>query len=172
MSRLLAALPVAILALAAASATPAAAQVAGVYAGTSSDGGGVNFTVATDPNTNVLAVTGAGVGFDATCSHSAPNLFTGWGYGMMQDIAHHRVTNTTTDPYFVIKFNLIFSTDGKTATGRVSSISPSLEPSGAAPKTASICKALNRTMTLTLQPPGAKVSPPVDSGKLHTVQSQ
>ena len=52
--------------------TPGSAQQAGTYTGTSSDGQSVSFTVGLDGN-SVLAVTGAGISYEAPCKGgSAP----------------------------------------------------------------------------------------------------
>ena len=47
--------------IAAVIATPASAQVAGVYTGTSADGQNITFTVGTDTNTGDLALISAGI---------------------------------------------------------------------------------------------------------------
>jgi hypothetical protein len=146
--------PLALAGVCACAFSPAAAQVAGAYAGTTADGNGVSFTVATDPDTGVLAVTGAGVGFSDLCRDGS-TLNEGWGYGLMQDISARKVANITAGPYFTISFNMTFSGNGQTATGRITSYSPSLSPIGPSPTKALWCKSLNQGMTLTLQPPAA-----------------
>jgi hypothetical protein len=159
MNRIFATLSLAIAAQAMAGATPAAAQVAGVYSGTSLDGDGVSFTVATDTGTGKLAVTGAGIGFSALCSRGG-TLNTGWGYGLTQDITNRRVSNTTSGPYFTIIFSLLFSADGQSATGRVSTVSPTLDPVGAKPTRALFCRSKSQTLSVTLQPPTTHFNPP------------
>lgn len=140
-------------------AMPAAAQVAGTYSGTSLDGNGVNFTVATDPNTGVLAVTGAGIGFSTICQEGA-TLNSGWGYGLTQDIVRGRVTNTSYGPYFTIKFSLQFAADGKSATGTVSTLTSTLATVGPKPKEALFCTSAPQSLSVTLQPPPARYTPP------------
>ena len=180
MNRLFAALPVAIAALAAAGATPAAAQQfgPGTYTGVATDGSGVQLTVGTDASTGNPAITSASIGFNATCSGGAPNLDTGWGYGLTQDIVNHRAMNTTYGSYFTIKFSVAFTTSGATyATGRVSAMSPSLEPVGPMPKKAAFCRSMSQPFTLTgytaPPPAGARVGPPatgaVSLDKLHSL---
>ena len=161
-------------ALAAAIASPAAAQQIGDYAGVTSDGSGVLFTVGADTGTGALAITNAAVFFDATCSGGAPNLDTGWGYGLLQDIVSRKVANTTAGNYFTFTFDLAFSKDGQSATGHVSADSPSLFPVGPTPTKGVICKSSRKTMTVNFQPPVAKVTPPptgaVMLGKVKTFQ--
>ena len=106
------ALSISAAALALAFASPASAQIAGTYNGNSADGAGLQFTVSTDSNTGLLAVTGAGVGFSAPCKNSSVVLNTGWGYGMTSDIVNRKVTNNSNGSYFDITFSLHFSADG------------------------------------------------------------
>jgi len=145
--------------LAAALATPAAAQVAGVYAGTSTDGVGIQFTVSTDSNNGDLALTSAGIGFSAPCKHSTYVFNSGWGFGLTADIVNKKVSYVAIDNYFVFTFNLTFSSDGQSATGEITSVAPTLTPVSNKPKKALICESPKQGMTLTLQPPSAKVSP-------------
>jgi hypothetical protein len=145
--------------LAAALATPAAAQEAGIYAGTSADGVGIQFTVSTDPNTGDLALTSAGIGFSAPCKNSTDVLNTGWGFGLTADIVNSKVTYEAIDNYFVFDFSLTFSSDGQTATGTITSYSPTVTPLTDKPKKALFCVSPKQTMSLTLQPPTARVSP-------------
>lgn len=147
-------------AIAAVIASPAAAQRIGTYSGTAFDGSGVTFVVGTDPANSSLAVTSESVFFNATCSGGAPNLDTGWGYGLTQDVVNRRVSNVTAGNYFTIAFNLTFSSDGQSATGRVSADSPSLFPVGPTPTKGVICKSRSQTLSVTLQPPSAKINPP------------
>ncbi len=144
-------------ALAAVLAGPAAAQVAGVYSGTSADGNGISFTVSTDTNTGVLAITSAGVGFTAPCHRSTYVLNTGWGWGPTNDIANHKVTSVNNGTYFDITFSLLFSNDGQSATGTITTISPALDnPPTHVARNALYCVSPKQTLSLTLQPGGAK----------------
>jgi len=145
--------------LAAALATPAAAQEAGVYAGTSADGVGIQFTVGTDSGNGDLALTSAGIGFSAPCKNSTYVLNTGWGFGLTADIVNRKVKYVAIDNYFVFTFSLDFSADGQTATGTIISVSPTLSPVSNKPKKALICTSPKQTLSLTLQPASAKVSP-------------
>lgn len=145
--------------LAAALATPAAAQVAGTYAGTSADGVGINFTVGTDSSNGDLALTGAGIGFSAPCKNSTYVLNTGWGFGLTADIVNRKVKYVAIDNYFVFTFNLTFSADGQSATGEITSVSPTVTPVSNKPKKALFCELPKQGMTLTLQPASARVSP-------------
>jgi hypothetical protein len=161
-------------ALVAAIASPAAAQQIGNYAGVTSDGQGVLFTVGTDAGTGSLAITNAAVFFDATCSGGAPDLVTGWGYDLTQDIVSRKVANVTAGTYFTITFNLTFSKDGQSAMGRVSADSPSLYPVGPTPTKAVFCKSSPKMMTVNFQPASAKFTPPATGavmlGKVKTFQ--
>ena len=146
----------AVAALASVLAGPAAAQVAGTYSGTSADGNGVSFAVSTDTNTGVLAITGAGVGFTAPCKRSTYVLNTGWGWGPTNDIVKHKVTSVNNGTYFDITFNLVFATDGQSATGYITTISPALDNGTRAARNALYCVSPKQTISVTLQPPGAK----------------
>ncbi len=150
-------------ALAALFALPAAAQVAGTYSGASANGDGVTFTVGTDTGTGVLAVQSASIGFSALCRDGS-TLNSGWGYGMNQDIAHKRVSNTTYGPYFTIKFTLKFSADNQSATGTVSTVTSSLSPIGPAPKKVLLCRSPIQALNVTLQPATSRVTPPPAKG--------
>ena len=164
MNRLILA-PLALAGVCACAISPAAAQVAGTYSGTTADGNGVSFTVATDPNTGVLAVTGATVFFSDMCRDGS-TLNTGWGYGLNQDIVARKVSNTTAGSYFTITFNLNFAANGQSATGRVASFSPSLNPVGPHPTSALYCKSAMQSMSVTLQPPMASQSRPPATGAI------
>lgn len=157
--------PLALAGFAACAISPAAAQVAGTYSGTTADGNGVSFTVATDPNTHVLAVTSASVGFSDIC-HDGSILGEGWGYGLNQDIVARKVTNTTAGAYFTIKFSMTFSVNGQSATGWISSFSPTLSPVGPKPTRALFCKSLGQSMSLTLQPPAMSQFKPPAKGAI------
>ena len=158
MNRLLATLPVALAAIAAAS-TASAGALAGTYMGTSADGNGVTVVVATDTN-GVLAATSATVFFSAFCSRDGSTLNTGWGYGTDQPITGRRVANVTASNYFTISYHLTFSVDGQTATGTIASISPTLTPVGPKPTKALFCRSASQAVTLTRQPGPARVVPP------------
>jgi hypothetical protein len=138
--------------IAAAIATPAMAQVAGTYAGTSADGNGLTFVVGTDPNTGDLAVTSASIFFSAPCKNSTYVLNTGWGFGLNSDIATNgRVTISSNDNYFTFEIHLDFASDGQSATGTIVSTSPTLDPVGPRPTHALICTSPKQALTLTLQ---------------------
>jgi len=155
--------PLAVAALGACAISPAAAQVAGTYSGSTADGHSVTFTVSTDAGTGKLAVTGASVGFSDLCSNGS-TLNSGWGYGLTQDIKKGAVSNTTSDPYFTIAFSLAFSGDGQSATGTVSSIGPTLSPVGPKPKKALFCQSPSQSMSVTLQSPDAPLFTPPAKG--------
>ncbi len=159
-------------ALAAAIASPAAAQVAGTYSGTSADGNTVQFVVSTDSGTGFLAVTSATDFFSALCNDGS-TLNTGWGYGLTADIVNRKVKNITPNNYFTITFNLVFAPDGQSATGNITSISPTLTPVGPRPKKALICTSPSQTLGVTLQSGAAKVAPPAPGaimyGKINTL---
>jgi hypothetical protein len=157
--------PLALAGVFACAISPAAAQVAGTYSGTTADGNGVSFTVATDPNTGLLAVTGAGIGFSDMCRDGS-TLNTGWGYGLNQDIVARKVSNTTAGSYFTITFNLTFAPNGQSATGRIASFSPTLNPVGPHPTSALYCKSPMQSMSVTLQPPMASLFKPPAKGAI------
>jgi hypothetical protein len=144
-------------AFAVAIAGPAAAQVAGTYAGTSADGSPVSFTVSLD-NNNELAVTGDSVDFSTNCKGGGNND-GGWGWGTDSVIAKGKAAGNLEFPYATIIWTLKFSTDGQSATGTVSTVVPTLAPVGAKPKKAQICKSAKQAMTLTLQSGDAHAAP-------------
>lgn len=140
-------------------ATPAAAQVVGTYQGTSTDGQGLTFVVGTDTNTGELAVTSATIFFSAPCKGSTYVLDTGWGFGLTDDIKKGKVSISATDNYFTFAVTLDFASDGQSATGTVTSISPTLEPVGKRPTKALICTSPKQDLTVTLQPADAPAAP-------------
>jgi hypothetical protein len=137
--------------VAAALATPAMAQVAGTYGGTSADGNSLTFVVATDPNTGDLAVTSATIFFTAPCKNSSYVLNTGWGFGLNSDIKDGKVKITSNDNYFSFHIGLDFASDGQSATGEIVSTSPTLTPVGPKPTHALICTSPKQDLSLTLQ---------------------
>jgi hypothetical protein len=127
---------------AAAIATPVAAQVPGTYSGTTADGQSVSFVVATDPNNGEYALTSASINFSAPCKNQDYTLNTGWGFGLEADIVKRRVVTTQSGNYFYFAINLLFSTDGQSATGTLESISPTLfqTPTATKPNTSAYCE--------------------------------
>jgi hypothetical protein len=137
----------------------AGAQTLGFYQGTAADGSNAQFTVSTDPVTNLPAITAASFGFNAPCKGESYTLANGWGYGLNADITNHKVSSTTSDPYFYIVFNAKFSADGSTATGDIAVTSPSLYPASGKPTKSVLCVSPKQSFTVTYQgatPPSAK----------------
>jgi hypothetical protein len=157
MTKLIAALSTAALALSLAG--PAAAQVAGVYSGTAADGSGLSFTVGTDSNTNLPAIISASISFTAACKGTTTPLQNGWGYNPNADISGRKVTYNYDFDYLSNAVSLTFSADGQTATGTIASISPTLTPVGPKPTKALFCSSKKQSLSLTLQPATAKVTP-------------
>ncbi|MGA2189217.1 MAG: hypothetical protein ABSH33_11825 [Steroidobacteraceae bacterium] len=161
--------------IAAAFSTPAAAQQtpakvptpppSGTYAGNSADGSGISFVVSTDSNTGDQEITSAGIGFSAPCKDSTYVLNTGWGFGASDDIdpATNKVTISATDNYFTFEVKLRFSMDGTTATGTITTYSPTLEPVSAKPKKALFCESPEQTLSLTYQAPDVPAKAPVNT---------
>jgi len=137
---------------------PAAAQVAGTYAGTSADGSGIMLAVSTDTATGKLAVTSASIGFMTTCSDGS-TYNSGWGFGPTNDIVKHKVKSVNTNAYFTIIFDLTFATDGQSATGTISTVTPNLAPIGPKPTKAVVCKSPSQALNLTLQPAAIATHP-------------
>jgi hypothetical protein len=131
---------------------PAAAQVAGTYSGTAKDGSNVTFTVSTDTSTGLLAVTAAGINFQAPCKGESYTLYQGEGYGMTADINNGAVSNTTYYSDFYIAFSLKFAKNGQTATGSVEVIAPALYTANTPPTKALFCESKKQTMSVSLQP--------------------
>ena len=61
---------------------PAAAQIAGVYAGTAADGSTVSFTVTGDANSGYALTSGSVLLQNAQCNGGGPTLTQGEGFGM------------------------------------------------------------------------------------------
>jgi hypothetical protein len=142
--------------IAAVLATPAAAQQVGTYAGTSADGQDLVFVVGNDTSTGYLALTSAGIGFSAPCKNSSVVFNTGWGIGLMQDIIDGKTGKfSATDSYFTFNLELKFAKDGQTATGKITTYSPTLDPVGSKPTKALLCESPEQTLSLTLQATGA-----------------
>jgi hypothetical protein len=147
---------------------PACAQVAGTYSGASMDGSGISYTVATDTSTGNLALTSASIGYTAPCKGSEGYTSVGgWGFGLNNDIVSHKVTETTYGGYFNFLVSLKFSTDGQSATGTIETIVPTLYPTDAKATKSLYCLSPKQTLTLSLQPPGAKVKPPLNTSYLY-----
>jgi hypothetical protein len=133
-------------------ATPAAAQEAGTYTGTSADGQGLTFVVGQDSGTGNLAITSAGISFSAPCRNSTVVLNQDWGTGLLQDIIHRKTGKfSLTDAYFTFTLQIDFSADGQSATGTIKTFSPTLDPIGSAPTKALFCESPEQTLSLTLQ---------------------
>jgi hypothetical protein len=148
--------------------TPGSAQQAGTYTGTSSDGQSVSFTVGLDGN-SVLAVTGAGISYEAPCKGgSAPTLSTAWGFGTDAVITAHRATMTAADPFFYIVADMKFS--GSTVTGSITTRSPYLDPANTPPVRADYCISPKQAFSATLggTGPDAPALPPGPMGHQQT----
>jgi hypothetical protein len=160
MSRFFFTLPV-LLAATAIVAGPAGAQVAGTYSGTMADGNPVSFTVGTDPDTGDLALTSASISFSDKCRDGS-TFSGGFGFGFspLPDIVNRKVTSNGGGPYLTTDLTLTFSTDGQSATGSITTISPTLTPIGPEPSKALYCRAARQVMGVTLQSGSAKFPPP------------
>ena len=149
--------------VAAALATPAAAQVVGTYSGTSADGQSLTFVVGTDTTSGEPAVTAATGYFSAPCRGSSYVLETGWGFGTLNDIKKGKTKISVSGNYFTIAVSLDFASDGQSATGTITSISPTLEPVGTRPTKALICTSPKQDLTVALQPADV----PTGTSKAH-----
>jgi hypothetical protein len=132
------------------SGTSAEAQKAGTYYGTSADGQFLDFTVGTDTNTNSLAVLGAGINFDAVCSGGNPNMQSSWGLGFTQDIVARKATVLFSGQDIYVTANLVFSSNGNTVTGNITTRSVAFAPSTGAPTKAEYCISPRQAFTATL----------------------
>ncbi len=138
--------------IAAVLATPAAAQEVGTYTGTSADGQSLTFVVGNDTATGYLALTSAGISFSAPCRNSTVVFNSGWGLEFTQDIIDRKTGRfSETDNYFTFDLRLVFALDGQTATGTITTYSPTLDPVGSRPTKALFCESPEQTLTLTLQ---------------------
>jgi hypothetical protein len=160
--------------LAAAMTTPAGAQVVvqqGTYSGSTADGQGLSFTVGTDSNNGLTAVTGANISFNAPCNgDEGYTLNTDWSFGVLQDIKPNGRTGKFTPSfnYYYFDITLVFSADG-TATGTITSYSPTLYQVGIKPARALLCISPDQALSLTLQPPSDTVDRP--KANVHTIDS-
>jgi len=145
---------------------PAMAQVAGTYSGTAKDGSMVTFTVTTDTSTGALAVTSAGINFQAPCKNETYTLYSGEGYGLNADIVDGAVSNTTSYPQFYIAFTLKFAKNGKTAAGTVQVIAPALYTPNTVPARSIFCESNRQGMSVSLQAPASQ---PAATAPLHYV---
>jgi hypothetical protein len=136
---------------------PAAAQVAGTYSGSSADGSGVSFTVATDPSNGDLAITSAVIFYGAPCKASTVTNYGGWGYGLNADIVNGVTSNNTYTPNFDITFSLKFSADGQTATGDITTLIGILDTDETPPKKSLFCESKKQKMSVSLQSGDAKL---------------
>jgi hypothetical protein len=140
-------------------ASPAAAQVAGTYSGTSADGSGITFVVSTDASTGNLALTSASIGYSAPCKGESFTSTGGWGFGLTSDIVKGRVTSNTYNSFFDFFVKLSFSRDGQSATGTIATIVPTLYTTTAKATRALFCEAPTQALSLTLQPATAAAKP-------------
>jgi hypothetical protein len=142
--------------LAAALATPAAAQTAGTYNGTQANGQGYALTLSTDPNNGMLAITAGSVGVDTTLCKPAGEGNVGWGFGTLTDVTGPRMSFTFGFPDFYTVQSLHFH--GSTVTGTITSYEAVFSPSTGRPRKASFCTVPKQTFTATLgaAPAGAK----------------
>lgn len=146
-------------ALAAAFATPAAAQIAGTYTGTSADGQAVTVYVGTDPYTSQTAIIGAGIYFVAHCKGNTGTVLTsGIGYDPNEDLVGNQVTVNFDTSNIASTFTLTFNDSTSSATGFIETAAPDLYPSGIKPKKALFCVSKKQSVNLTYQGP-ARVPP-------------
>ncbi len=145
--------------------TGAEAQKAGTYYGTSANGQFLDFTVGTDTNTNSLAVMGAGINFDAVCSGGNPNMQSSWGLGFTQDIAARKAAVVFGGQDIYVTANLVFSSNGDTVTGNITTRSVAFAPSTGAPTKAEYCISPRQAFTATLSTTTAK--PPAPGVSIH-----
>ena len=140
------------------SAGTAAAQMAGVYSGTSADGNTVSFTVSTD-SSGVLAVTSANVFFSAQCNFGGPVLTEGEGFGLDAQISGGRASSVFSFPQFYIDLTFAFYPNGQMARGTVTTVASALEPAADRPTKSYTCTSPRQAMTLTYQSNPASVAP-------------
>ncbi len=138
---------------------PAASQVVGNYSGATADGNPVYFVVGTDPETGNLAVTGYNFRFSGLCSDGS-TLNNGFGIGGGADIINKKTSFILAEFLLTNRFNLRFSADGSSATGRMASVVPSLSPVGPRPKKALICRSPAQTLNVKLTTTAIEYAPP------------
>ena len=142
------------------SAGSAAAQMAGVYSGTSADGNTVSFTVSTDAS-GALAVTSALIFYSAQCNFGGPVLNEGEGFGFDAPISGGRASTVFSTPGFYTNLTFAFYPNGQSATGTVTTVAPDLEPYTNRPTKSYTCTSPRQDMMLTYQSttaPGAQAS--------------
>jgi hypothetical protein len=136
--------------------TPGWAQQVGTYAGQSSDGSPVSFTVA--QGTNGLEIDGSSVSFNAKCKGSTRIVPTGWGFFLGQPVKNHKaVLSYTGSDYFYISGDATFS--GTQMTGKILESVGVLAPfKKKAPTASQFCTSPSQAYTATFQAGRAGIS--------------
>jgi len=144
-------------------ASPAAAQIAGTYTGTSADGQLVYIVVGTDPFTSAPAIEGAGIYFNAACKgKSGTVLSSSIGYNPNADLVGNQVTSNYDISFIASTFTLTFDDNTSSATGTITTYAPDLFPVGGVKPTKSLfCVSKKQALTLTYtgMARGAKLPP-------------
>ena len=131
-------------------ASPASAQKAGHYSGTTTDGSNIQFDVAYDSGSSTYSITGASIGFTAICrGPSGETLNTGWGFGLSQPIASGKAIFTAVNDYYNFAIAVYFA--GNNMHGNVTARSPKLSSSTTPPSQALFCLSPQKSYTGSLQ---------------------
>jgi hypothetical protein len=133
------------------SLSPAAAQQAGTYTGTTDDGNFVSFTVV--DNGGTFEMTSADVNFTDTCRNPAGTANEGWGFFVGQNISGGKVSFVSQNDYYYISAKLTFVTDNK-IKGTVSTRTAVFVPGTDPPMDAHFCSAPKQNLVATFQGPG------------------
>ena len=138
-------------ALAAFISSPAIAQVAGHYSGTTTDGNNIQFDVTYDSSSSSYSITGASIGFSATCGGgSGETLNTAWGFGLSEPIVNGKAMLNESNNYFYFTGSVYFT--GNNVHGNVASRSPKLSSASTPPTKALYCSSAAKQFTGSLQP--------------------
>ena len=144
-------------------ASPASAQKVGHYAGSTTDGNNIQFDVTQDSGTGAYSITGASIGFHATCrGTTGETLDTGWGFGLSEPIVSGKATLNEVNDYYNFQGAVFFT--GNNMHGNVTSRSPKLSGSTTPPTQALFCLSTQKSFTGSLQPASNAAAKPAIIG--------
>ena len=145
------------LAVCATAASPALAQKAGIYAGTTSDNQGIQFTVSYDASSSTYSVTSAQIFFNATCRNSTETLNEGEGFGLSTAIVNHQAPIVAAYADFNFMGTVYFV--GTNMHGNITSRVARLSSANTPPTQSLFCMSPSKTFTGTLQAPTPAATP-------------
>jgi hypothetical protein len=129
-------------------ATPAVAQQAGSYAGTSADGSYVSLTVT--ESGGVFTITGMNVNMLAACKHTGNTANEGWGFYVGTQVVDHFANFVSGNDYYYTTGNITWPSKNK-AVGRIESWTATFTSSARPPTDSQFCISKDQKFTLTFQ---------------------